>query len=301
MYQVVELPDDASDLPEQIGTKRKFWFRDPEGRWWLFKEGRPNTGENWAEKICSELCRLIGIPHAKYEFGVWRGRKGVITPRFVAEDARLVLGNELLAKLVEDYPHTERYKARQHTLTLVLSIMRRPEIGLPLDCQLPELFTQAAQVFIGYLMLDALVANQDRHHENWGLILSPPSRPGLRVTLAPTFDHASSLGRNETDHVRLRRLATSDRGDSVEKFCDRAASAFYPSMKANKPLSTLAAFTEAAKSDPAAAAYWLDRLRQTTIADYEGLFQKIPPDLITVPASQFALRMLEINRERLLS
>jgi len=301
MYQVVELPDDVSDLPEQLGTKRKFWFRGPKGQWWLFKEGRPNTGENWAEKICSELCGLIGIPHADYEFAVWRGHNGVITPKFLPEDARLVLGNELLAKLVRNYPHTERYKARQHTLSLVLSIMRWPQIGLPLDYQPPDLLTRPAHVFIGYLMLDALVANQDRHHENWGLVVSPSTHLGPRITLAPTFDHASSLGRNEIDEVRLRRLTTSDRGGNVERYCERASSAFYPSLKASKPLSTHAAFREAAKSEPVAARYWLDRLQHTSVTDYEKFFQEIPSVIITKPASQFALRMLEINRNRLLS
>jgi hypothetical protein len=27
MYPIVTVPDDASELPEQIGTKFKFWYR----------------------------------------------------------------------------------------------------------------------------------------------------------------------------------------------------------------------------------------------------------------------------------
>jgi hypothetical protein len=54
-------------------------------------------------------------------------------------------------------------------------------------------------------MLDALIGNTDRHHENWGLVLQGTSdHQDLR--LAPTFDHASSLGRNETDERREARL-----------------------------------------------------------------------------------------------
>lgn len=41
-------------------------------------------------------------------------------------------------------------------------------------------------------MLDALVANLDRHHENWGIVVDPSGL--LPTELAPTFDHASSLG-----------------------------------------------------------------------------------------------------------
>ena len=45
MYPIVTVPNDASELPEQLGTKFKFWFRD-QNRRMLFKQGRPGTGEN---------------------------------------------------------------------------------------------------------------------------------------------------------------------------------------------------------------------------------------------------------------
>jgi HipA-like C-terminal domain. len=296
MYPVISVLNDASDLPEQLGTKRKFWYRTGDGQVFLFKEGRPNTGENWAEKVCCELCRLIGIPHANYELATWKDHKGVVTPKFVPDDGRLVLGNELLAKIIKDYPHEVRYKARQHTVTVVMAILSWPEIGKPLDYDMPNELALARDVFVGYLMLDALVANQDRHHENWGLI----SSPSRQITLAPSFDHAASLGRNELDAVRMRRLKTSDKGDSMERYVERAASAFYPSLKGQRPQSTLTAFEDAARQAPKAAAYWLKCLGSTTIGDYEAVFKNIPDSEITEPASQFALRMLELNRKRLL-
>jgi hypothetical protein len=51
----------------------------------------------------------------------------------------------------------------------------------------------AADLMVGYLMLDCLIGNQDRHDENCGLILL--SGKQLRVALAPTYDHAKSTGR----------------------------------------------------------------------------------------------------------
>ncbi|MCY4420884.1 MAG: hypothetical protein OXC42_06480 [Gammaproteobacteria bacterium] len=105
-YPIVELNQVESFQLEQVGTKTKFWYRDERGQKILFKEGRPDMGENWAEKVCCEICRLLGLPHAEYDLAVWKEtRKGVITPSFVPDqpDARLVLGNELLAKIVGDY------------------------------------------------------------------------------------------------------------------------------------------------------------------------------------------------------
>lgn len=297
VYPIIQVPPDASDMPEQLGTKRKFWYRTPENTQVLFKEGRPNTGENWAEKVACELAELLGLPHAIYDLAEWRDHKGVVTPSFVPEGSRLVLGNELLGKLIKDYPHQTRYKARQHTVQVVMAIMKWPLIGMPLGYVPPQGLAQAADIFTGYLLLDALISNQDRHHENWGLIMSP----GRKVTLAPTFDHASSLGRNEPDEVRSRRLETKDQGDSVEQYVARAKSAFYQTLKAVKPLSTLAVFEEAAKLAPDAARIWIERLRQISADQCENVYVNVPAIEMSVPARRFASQMIQANRARLLA
>jgi hypothetical protein len=64
-------------------------------------------------------------------------------------------------------------------------------------------------VFAGYMVLDALVANRDRHEQNWAVLtpqlISPPER------LSPTYDHASSLGYNVVDAKREAYLGDSSR------------------------------------------------------------------------------------------
>jgi hypothetical protein len=208
-------------------------------------------------------------------------------------DSRLVLGNEIVGEVVKGYEQTATYKARQHTVAAVGRIMSR--LALPLAYAAPTEISESQQVFIGYVMLDALVANQDRHHHNWGVILSPDQL----VTLAPTFDHASSLGRNETDEARLRRLQTKDLSGNIAAYCKRARSAFYP-LGGEKLLSTLDAFIEAAKLDAAAARYWLNCLQQISPHDLEQIVGAIPASEMSEPARLFALAMLEENRRRLL-
>jgi len=51
MYRIIEVPAEAADSTEQLGSKPKFWFLDPSGQRFLFKQGRSGTGENWAEKV----------------------------------------------------------------------------------------------------------------------------------------------------------------------------------------------------------------------------------------------------------
>ncbi len=295
-YPIIEIPEDAPAQLEQLGTKNKFWYWDENDQRMMFKRGRPGTGENWAEKVCCEICRLLDIPHAEYELAVWKDQSGVVTPTFVPKDGRLVLGNELLARIVDDYDLTARFRARQHTVRTVMAVASFKKIAFPRDWNLPESITDAAGVFVGYLMLDALVSNQDRHHENWGVILIPEEG----VFFAPTFDHASSLGRNETDDARNDRLTTKDKGRSVEAYVRRAKSAFYATYSGTMPLTTLEAFREAAKIRTEAADYWRDRLFGINMGDCRKILAEIPDAEISAPARDFAVRMIEINANRIL-
>lgn len=205
-------------------------------------------------------------------------------------------GNELLAKIINDYEEGKRYKVRQHTVRSVMAVASAKAIGFPLGWVAPSAIRDAASLFAGYLMVDALISNQDRHHENWGLVFVPDQG----VFFAPTFDHASSLGRNETDRVRIEMLATCDKGRSVEAYVQRAVSALYVSPASSRPLGTLEAFAEAAKIRPDAASYWMGRLANIHLEEFRAILAEVPDTEISAPARDFACRMLEVNMQRIL-
>ena len=298
MYPIFEVPDQAANLTEAVGTKPKFWFTHPDHGECLFKEGRPNSGDDWSEKVASELCELISLSHATYHLASWRGRKGVISPKFLPPGADLIHGNLLMAKVVPGYPGKIFFHVHQHTLRRVLAIMRSERIRPPLGWAATEGVATAVDVFVGYLMLDVWIANQDRHHENWSLVITRERA----IHLAPTYHHASSLGANETDATRLDRLTTRDEGRSMRRYVERARSAFYPSVSpAAKPMSTMEAFQEAGRFRLDAVQAWLRRLEQVSHNDTRRILGQLPPQRITPPAIDFAQRMLEINRERLLA
>lgn len=296
-YEVITVDENVYSQLEQLGTKAKFWYLDQNNRKFLFKEGRPGTGENWSEKVCCEIANLLGIPHALYDLAVFRGRKGTITLTFVPDHGRLIHGNELLAAFHRDYDQESRYRANQHTLLRAVAALKPRNVLLPLHFNPPFSEMNAIGVFSGYLMLDTLVGNQDRHHENWGMILSPDNS----LNLAPTYDHASSLGRNETDVNRNKRLTTKDKGQSVEHYATRALSGFYDTHKSIKPLSTLDAFDKCAKLEPKASQFWLDELNKLDPADFEAILSNIPDDDITKIGRDFALKLLEVNKKRILN
>ena len=189
------------------------------------------------------------------------------------------LGNELLSAMHrEEYDEKARfYRSSQHTLARVMKTIGFLGIAPPIGFDRFEGVETATDVFVGYLMLDAWIANQDRHHENWGLILSPQGT----VHLCPTYDHASSLGMNETDESREDRLTTNDRGRSIDRYVERARSAFFESSDSKKAMPTLDAFGRAAVRRPRAAKGWLERLRRVSRTETESLFAEVPPDWIS--------------------
>jgi len=80
-YSIFKILIDVFDTIEQLGTKEKFWFYDKNDKTRkLFKIGRPGTGENWSEKATYELAKILGLPCAKYELAIWKGKEGVLSP-----------------------------------------------------------------------------------------------------------------------------------------------------------------------------------------------------------------------------
>lgn len=117
-FKVHVVPIAAAESTEQLGTKFKFWFTDADYGLTLFKEGRPGTGGNWAEKVACELAELLKLPHVHYELAICGDKQGVVTPWLVARGARLVHGNELLVTFEAEYgtQRAKQYHRYEHTL-----------------------------------------------------------------------------------------------------------------------------------------------------------------------------------------
>lgn len=296
---VYTVAPDAPLTSEPLGTKPKFWFLRDDRRW-LYKMSRPGSGENWAEVLASLLADRLGLPHADYELAQWRGNPGVVTPRFTEDGADLVHGNELLAERDPGYERAgARYvRTRLHTIDAVRSVLNSPGVQLPFGWTAIPGIDRAVDVFAGYLLLDTWIGNPDRHHENWALVYR---RADAVRALAPTFDHASSLGAHETDAVRADRLASTDPGYGIEGYVRRAKarSALYRAPTDARSLSMLEAFDVWAQG--AASRPWVNRLASITPATIGALIAEFPADHVSGPARDFAAAMLEANRRRILS
>lgn len=144
------------------------------------------------------------MPHAKVELATLNGDRGSVSESFLQDDQILIHGNQILDTTLDKYDHEMRFHQSNHTLE---------NIFIAIETIFPnEYHVLDAKIRMGsYLVLDALIGNTDRHHENWGILCN---RAGgdLGISLAPSYDHASALGRELMDQHRIRLLASNSVG-----------------------------------------------------------------------------------------
>lgn len=150
------------------------------------------TGEHWAEKLAAEIADALGIPHAVVELAQDQESRipgAMVRDLEVTTPGALVHGNELLIELDSSYPMAQQYHTSKHTLDNIFAALSRPAIGLPDGFDVPVTIRAAEDLFVGYLLLDALIGNADRHHENWALIRSLGDQLWHRATIThPAWD-----------------------------------------------------------------------------------------------------------------
>lgn len=281
-YQIVTIPPDAREDTEQLGSKPKFWVLLDDGRW-LFKEARPNTGEDWAEKAAAEVALAIGIRAATVELADFGDRRGCISRNFVDVEGgqALVHGNEILGQRVTGYDKGKIFRQSDHTLENIDSAIRSLFPEQHADGILTEL--------AGYMVLDALIGNTDRHHENWGLLLQAQAatRP-LNLAVAPSFDHASSLGRELLDERRAELLAA----DRVGWYVGKGRGGIFRSPEERHGENPLRFVQLAARAYPSFFRPSLERVAALNPADVRQIIESIPDKRASRLAKKFAQAMI---------
>lgn len=257
-------------LEEGGRDERKVWLSETPGanrdQWWLWKPLKPTDKDSTrtndaAEVVAHHLAEAMGLPSAPCVYATRNGERGVISCNIAPHPHEMAPGAAWGAPAGDDY-----------TVERILQVLDG-QAGAPPD----HAHLTAGQVFAGYLVLDAWIANTDRHEENWAVI---DPLDGTSPYLAPTFDHGSALGSGLTDAKRERQ-------DWV-KFCERGRSRSF----GNRSLIDLAADAV----EQTGAYCWADRVAAvhesawTGILDAHGQLSDI--------ARTFMSEVLTINQER---
>ncbi len=287
-YRIVEVKPEWVIDWEDMGTKTKFWYRDPDDDAnWLFKYPRPNTGEHWAEKIAAEVASVLGIRHAKVELAQFEGDYGSVTESFARSGRALYHGNQMLKWIVSGYEPKRRFRQSQHTLANIFEGMDRVFIR-------PEAAIRAKSTIASYIVLDSLIGNTDRHHENWGLLFRREG-DGKKGFVAPSFDHASSLGRELPDERRDRFL----KGNGVGGYAEKGRGAIYWSEEERRAPSPLELVRRAVRDYSDFFRPVLLKLAEIDESIFSKIVRRIPPDWMTSSAREFAVKLLCYNYRQL--
>ncbi len=301
-YSILDANSWPSPEAETLGTKSKAWLKAPDGSRWLYKKPRPATGDAWAEKVAAELANLIDLPHATVELGLRGGIVGSLSLDFTRENGeikwRLAPGNELFSQLDPMYPRSQFRGVREYSLDRVLDVLI--EYGVRAMPMRDGTVMSALDVFSGYLVLDAWIANQDRHHENWGVLFPTDSSNPQGTVMAPSFDHASSLGQGLMDEERAGRLASRDKNYVIGTWAQKARGALFADETSNKPMLLLDAVQRVRLRQPSGVEYWIQKLAALQPDAWSAVLGSLPDDVATPVSRRFAGRMLSINRDNLL-
>ncbi|MEI6871702.1 MAG: HipA domain-containing protein [Verrucomicrobiota bacterium] len=306
MFPIIDVSSWEVYRAEPMGTKAKDWRLSPDdGQPWLLKLNRKDNrtgifaGEDWSEKIAAELAELLGIPHAIVELASVNSLPGVIVKDFVSDRTKkkLTHGNELLAATISAYPKEQKRGVVQHTISRVLDALSESYVHLPAGWNAPRAVQSPAEVFTGYLMLDVLIGNTDRHHENWAIV---ETQEGARqveryAEISPTYDHASCLGRELTDDHRQQGLTGQVPSKSPASYRQKCRSAFFATESDTSTMTPFAAFQLAAQKHPNAARTWLQKLSLITPSQTDNLFSSIPSERISTDGRKYASMLLLLN------
>ena len=279
-----------------MGTKDKFWYRYPEkNERWLFKYPRENTGEHWAEKVAAEIAKALNISHAEVELAEVDGVRGSTTLSF-RQGSTTVLrhGNDLLEMLNPKYDRDKRFHQREHNIDNIWEVLELVYLSR-IDLNISNESKPTYQYLMAeYLVLDALIGNTDRHHENWGIVveISEPMR------LTPSFDHASSLGRELLDPKRKMWLS----GGQIKNYATRARGGIYWSTQDKKAPSPLELVRRSVKDSRyrkvfVQAIKKLSELDRSSVCD---IVNRVPARWMSPTAKEFAIELVNYNTNQLI-
>jgi hypothetical protein len=195
------------------GVAQKDLLEDPAtGDWYIAKLGqRQNDLEVMTEFIIFLVGRNIGAAVADAKMAIFRGQTRFLSKYFLDRDKEeLVHGIQLFQELYDQSTLEEVIgnQAREQAMFTVQAIRAAfgahyMEYGAGVEAALFE-------GLVDMIVHDAIIGVQDRHHENWGLIVQrgtagPPPR------FSPLFDSARGLFCNESN-ADLRRRFVGEAG-----------------------------------------------------------------------------------------
>ena len=150
----------------------------------IFWKAEPGSYTHFGEVMASHIARQFGLRSSKYFFGKYRGVKGVITRDYKKENENEVLGRDFLIDYYKATHTDKKYKADHDTYNNIEFIYEALKYNVSVNKLTKVEATKILENLLTTIMFDIAISNTDRHHKNWGLLISDNGTRSI-----PVFDN----------------------------------------------------------------------------------------------------------------
>ena len=206
------------------GATEKDILQDPAtGDWYIAKLGGRNSDlEVMTEYIIHLVGRNIGANVAQAKIATYKGRLRFLSKYFLdrGQDEELIHGIQLFREL---YDESTLYgvvgdEVREQAMFNLQAI--RGAFGAHYVLFGAQVEENLFSALIDMVVHDAIIGVQDRHHENWGVIVQR-GRTGPVPRFAPLYDSARGLFCNHPD-ANLTRFIGAGGQQQLEAYAARS-------------------------------------------------------------------------------
>ncbi|MFP7331781.1 HipA domain-containing protein [Shouchella clausii] len=185
LRSIIDISNWTQDWSKQVtGTRTKVWVKGQDSYGYsLFKIPKSSANENWAELVSSELGKIIGLRTMNVHLAVNNKQKGVLLENIKPQNAIMEDGGELIKGIYEEFDPAD---LKGYTIETIMKSVEKYHLQANI---------------IAMCLFDGLIANQDRHCENWAVLRFTHDK----AELAPLYDNGASLGFNSNED-QLKKL-----------------------------------------------------------------------------------------------
>ena len=137
-----------------------------------------------------------------------------------------------------------------------------------------------------YALLDGLIGNTDRHHENWMVAFVQEGNDTI-IKIMPSFDHASSLGRELSDDRRRQYLESN----KVLEYLRKGRGGVYVNSRRERAPSPLSLAQVLCRWRSEFTRRTLERIESLSESQIRTAVERVPREFMSDLTKEFAVQV----------